>query len=269
MLFSNKIAKTGFRAEDRRVVILKTITIFVPLAILGCVGAYLHISTLHDKIVFWDIPAAFAICLLIGLPTIFVLMVRNQQLAIMFKKMETLASTDTLTGAHNRGAFTTKAEKALAQRAQETFPGPVSFLAIDVDKFKSVNDRFGHQAGDKALILIAKTLIEHTRETDVLGRLGGEEFGVFMPNTDATAAMAIAQGMRRAVSEIHFSPEGQIRPLSISIGASSTIQNVDLSKIYKRADDKLLEAKSNGRNNVKACGGVTTPIPALTSSLLH
>lgn len=269
VFFSKQAKKTNFNQEDWQHVMQNTGVILTPITLFATSSAYVMNLKLRGEVVLFDVLLAFALCLILGLPTISAIMIRNRQLYLICKEMEVLATTDSLTCTLNRRAFNQKSDTFLSQRSDESFPNPVSFLAIDVDKFKSVNDQFGHQIGDKALVLISKTIALHVRETDFFGRLGGEEFGVLLPNTSPEAALALAEGMRQAVSAIHFSPKGQIRPLSISVGASSTTRNTDFSALYKRADEKLFEAKTNGRNNVKACQGAILPMPQLTSNLLH
>jgi diguanylate cyclase (GGDEF)-like protein len=134
----------------------------------------------------------------------------------------------------------------------------VAVLMIDVDHFKSVNDRFGHATGDQALRLIADSLRINTRVFDSVARYGGEEFVVVMPGTGPQEASAAAERLRLAVEGIEFVAAAGIRtPLTISIGiASARTQAVALDTLLTAADAALYEAKRKGRNRVELAGTV-------------
>ncbi|MEM7302076.1 MAG: GGDEF domain-containing protein [Pseudomonadota bacterium] len=154
------------------------------------------------------------------------------------------ASLDDLTGALNRKHFF---ERLQARRASDES----AFLILDIDHFKQVNDTFGHQAGDRAIVLVARTIGGMVRKTDLVGRIGGEEFAVFLPATPMVEAIRVAESMRSAISELSFLPRnGHSHGLTISVGVSRVHQNSDVSTIYDRADTALYEAKRSGRNLV-------------------
>ena len=169
------------------------------------------------------------------------------------KMIEKLSITDPLTGLSNRRNFedTFNREWRLAVRNKK----PISFLMLDADKFKTYNDTYGHPQGDKLLIAISNVLKRAVhRPSDLPGRLGGEEFGILLPNTDLQGAVHIAESIRGEVERLRVKvPEtGKITTTTVSIGAASMIPTAKDSHeiIMKIADDHLYKAKETGRNRV-------------------
>ena len=162
------------------------------------------------------------------------------------------ATTDALTGVTNRRHFLalTQGEMQRAARNKQ----PWALLMVDLDHFKQVNDSFGHLCGDRVLKEVAAMLQRHLRSIDLLGRLGGEEFAIFLPNTDAAAAQEVAERVRQAVQEGNVSAECAMGlVITISVGlflheCSDTLP--DLSACLARADAALYAAKAAGRNRV-------------------
>jgi len=150
------------------------------------------------------------------------------------------ASTDPLTGAYNRRSL----DLCLSRFEQE---GKFfSVLAVDIDHFKQVNDRFGHEAGDKALVSLCQKMSELSREQDIVARTGGEEFVLVLPNTPKEHALAMAERLRSSVAEMMLEQIGTIR---ISVGVASFHQNSHTPKqVLKQADQALYQAKRHGRN---------------------
>lgn len=162
------------------------------------------------------------------------------------------ARTDTLTGLDNRRSIQ---ERGLVElkRAQR-IAAPVSLIVCDVDHFKHINDRFGHEAGDAALHTVAVTLRAALRETDLLGRWGGEEFIAVLVETDAPTATLIAERMRAAVASVAFNtvPEGMTISLGVATGSAITDIPSAWEMLLTEADRHLYRAKSEGRNRVVA-----------------
>jgi diguanylate cyclase (GGDEF)-like protein len=163
-----------------------------------------------------------------------------------------LSITDPLTGLLNRRYI----EKRLTEEINrsERTGEPVSFMMLDVDEFKSYNDRYGHPAGDEALEMIGQILRENLRGADVAARYGGEEFSVLLPETSAEEAQAIAERIRRHVEGTKF-PK---RKVTVSIGIASLGGNINsVSELVSTADTALYQAKRAGRNNVKVYSDTT------------
>lgn len=170
----------------------------------------------------------------------------EQELRRAQAKLEHLASIDPLTELRNRRSFLEEGGRlvALALRHHR----PLTVMVADVDHFKRVNDTYGHRMGDRVLTMVAEAIVGALRQTDLVGRLGGEEFGIVLMETDACAAALGAERVRRAVAAIR-PPWAGHAPITISIGvASITPETVDLDHLVQRADDALYAAKRAGRD---------------------
>lgn len=188
--------------------------------------------------------------LVLGGPMLFYLTLRHEQLRHANRQLERFAATDWLTTCLNRGAFTTQVLRDLDRHNAGLNGIGGSLLIIDADDFKGVNDRFGHQEGDAALRMIADAIRTSVRATDLVGRLGGEEFGVYLAGADLGTTDQVAERIRLAISRLRFSPAGQLYPLSASIGGAAFTQHADFNTLYRLADQRLYEAKHAGRDRV-------------------
>ena len=164
-------------------------------------------------------------------------------------RLQDMASHDPLTQVLNARAYYTACEQqiALSQRSQQ----PFSVLFVDLDHFKKINDTHGHAAGDEVLRVVARTLEQSLRGSDLLGRIGGEEFSVFLPDTTLQGALQVAENLRTAVAQCR--PVTASTPLDItaSIGVASRAPGVQtIQSIQQRADAAMYEAKKAGRNRV-------------------
>lgn len=167
---------------------------------------------------------------------------RDAYLAQLRDKLEVLATTDSLTGCLNHRTFTQTIARETRRAAR--FHRNISFLAVDVDHFKRINDECGHLAGDVLLEKLGQLMREVVRETDLAGRLGGDEFGVLCPETDRDEAIRIAERLRTAFQEL---PVEVGTTLSIGICTlCPTSETPDL--LRQLADAALYEAKKQGRN---------------------
>jgi len=162
------------------------------------------------------------------------------------------ANIDALTGISNRRSFIAAVENELIKN--QRYPKQNAFLMLDIDHFKFVNDNFGHATGDIALAKVAKVCNETLRASDIFGRIGGEEFSVFLVETDFTEAQKIAERLRFNVENIQlFDDQGTKVPLQISIGITNFCKEEDtLQTLMVRSDKALYQAKSEGRNRVVA-----------------
>jgi two-component system cell cycle response regulator len=175
----------------------------------------------------------------------------NDRLRASVAQSIEMAVTDALTGLHNRryldNHLQTLFERAVARRR------PLSVMIVDLDRFKSINDRFGHDGGDDVLREFARRLRQNMRGIDLICRFGGEEFVVVMPDTDGPVAEKVAERIRAEIARTPFviGKEGQSVTVTISVGVSSARgQADDVRSLLKRADMALYEAKKSGRNKV-------------------
>ncbi len=165
------------------------------------------------------------------------------------RRLEVLATTDELTRLHNRRHFMDLAQReaALAKR----YGHQVSFLLIDVDHFKRVNDTYGHDTGDQVLRMMADTFRECLREVDILGRYGGEEFVVLLPQTDPEEAYQAAERLRETIANKRISTAHGSVACTVSVGmVTASSDEADLFLLLKKADQAMYQAKDQGRNQV-------------------
>jgi len=175
---------------------------------------------------------------------------RTRELQEAIKHAEHQARTDVLTGLNNRRAFFEYAEGIDAQARRYKHSYVVAM--VDVDHFKSVNDTWGHDIGDVVLVSIGNVISKMCRETDIIGRIGGEEFAVIMPQTDIKDGLSLANRLRKVIEETRFqTPQGSIG-LTVSIGlALFSDDSGSLEKVMTSADIALYVAKNAGRNRVE------------------
>lgn len=164
-------------------------------------------------------------------------------------ELRRLADTDHLTGALTRRRLLEIGERIWAS-------GPACLLMLDLDHFKRVNDGHGHAAGDAALVVFTAVCCAALRPGDAFGRMGGEEFAAFLPETGAAAGRALAEAMRRAVAGAAVPLETGSMSISVSIGLTASRPGESLAVALRRADAALYEAKRAGRNRVSSPDGV-------------
>ncbi len=160
-----------------------------------------------------------------------------------------LLTTDQLTGVLNRSRFFELAEAEIARWRR--FQQPVSALMLDIDRFKSINDTYGHGGGDEVLRAVGRVLSGGLGSIGMVGRLGGEEFAILLPSIDPEGARSMAELLRSGVSTLRPTVGEEVVPVTISIGCAGLGGDVDtIDKLLKRADEALYEAKRAGRNRV-------------------
>ncbi|WP_256717951.1 GGDEF domain-containing protein [Shewanella sp. UCD-KL12] len=162
------------------------------------------------------------------------------------KLLEVLALTDHLTQLPNRRHTYTLGEQLFAEKA------PLSLILFDADYFKKINDLFGHDIGDQALIALANISSSIMRSSDLVGRVGGEEFLVILPNTELQQAREIAERLVKAIAQSDFSHIEDKLAMTISAGVASRDQDKHFSELLQRTDSALYQAKSDGRNCAKS-----------------
>jgi diguanylate cyclase (GGDEF)-like protein len=167
----------------------------------------------------------------------------------MERQMRDLATFDSLTGLLTRQAFFHDAQNYLniAERHQDYFAA----MMLDLDHFKVINDTFGHHAGDRVLKQFGMFLTKHLRKSDIIGRLGGEEFAVILPSTLPEDALTIADTIRSELKDLALMENNVRIPLTVSIGVASCPSETlpDINSILKQADIALYRAKHSGRNH--------------------
>jgi diguanylate cyclase (GGDEF)-like protein len=167
----------------------------------------------------------------------------QRRLEAAISELERLSTTDALSGLKNKGAFSPRLEDEIARAKRYNLP--LSLLFLDIDKFKEFNDTFGHPAGDEAIQQVSRIIETYTRPSDFVARVGGEEFAVILPSTDAQGAFIMAERLRQGLESSIWTK----RHITISIGLaemSETLENS--SNLIDAADKALYEAKRNGRN---------------------
>ena len=181
----------------------------------------------------------------------------EERLRENYQRSLSMALTDELTGLYNRRYVFAHLNELLGRMTEGS--GGNALMLVDIDHFKQVNDRHGHPAGDAVLREIAERAVHQVRSVDLVGRLGGEEFVVVMPETNLGGAVVVAERLRAAVAEEPFivQSSGARLPVTVSVGIAMTGEgNGDtLESLLQRADEALYAAKNAGRNRV-----ITLPV---------
>ncbi|KTG16605.1 MULTISPECIES: transporter substrate-binding domain-containing protein [unclassified Guyparkeria] len=198
-----------------------------------------------DYTLLWQVVGFFVVVLLIGALVYLKQASLKRKLEAAYQQAERLAVTDKLTGIYNRHRLDQVLEEAIhkAERYDEAF----GVIILDVDLFKEINDRFGHRTGDLVLREFVEVLRANCRQTDILGRWGGEEFLIIAPHAETHALLALAEKLRAAIETTRFS---EVERATTSIGASLYRVGDTPDTLIKRADDALYDAKRQGRNRV-------------------
>ncbi len=155
---------------------------------------------------------------------------------------------DSLTGLLNHTAIKDQLEHEVAQTKRRRTP--LSFAMVDIDHFKQINDTYGHPAGDRVIKSLSRLLKQRLRETDVIGRYGGEEFAVILTNTDRGTAMKVLEAIREDFSQLHHLADGREFSATFSCGVADVSYFGDAAKLCDAADKALYKAKRAGRNRM-------------------
>jgi diguanylate cyclase (GGDEF)-like protein len=171
------------------------------------------------------------------------------------EQLELLATTDPLTGLHNRRFFHIEGERVYAEAIR--YGHPVCVMTFDVDHFKWVNDRYGHPAGDQVLKEIAELVSSTSRTVDIVARFGGDEFFILLPQSTETYAVTLAKRIRLTLQHTAFNIEGHQLHLTSSFGVASCFptnepDSINLDELMRIADQQLYEAKSAGGNKIRS-----------------
>jgi diguanylate cyclase (GGDEF)-like protein len=227
-------------------------------------------ALLHDKEADHILASAWLSVLsleafLMTIATAFILLAMSKERTELRHK--TAAMTDPLTGLLNRRALLQDAEVLLQRQIDRD--RPIGVLLIDLDHFKSINDRFGHAAGDKVLQIFAKTAVANLRQNDIVGRIGGEEFTVVLADASIDNAYLVADRLRNAFAAAATVVDGQMLQATASVGVSVIVDpSQDLGRLITLADQALYLAKARGRNRVEVAPFGCDPSAETRSSIL-
>lgn len=174
----------------------------------------------------------------------------------MQRKYQRFASTDALTGLHNRGWLDDAFDREIKRSERDELP--LALIMIDVDNFKNYNDTYGHLAGDQVLITVADAIRSPLRPNDLVARFGGEEFAVLLPETSVNNARIIAERLREHVSNADpgMLDNKQLPAVTISLGIAGRLPGYSLDMMIAAADVAMYHAKRNGRNRVEVAANV-------------
>lgn len=207
-------------------------------------------------------PLAALVPLVVAPPISWVLVGMMLRIYRIEEKMRNIASYDSLTGLLSRHAFFESANRSisLANRHRAAF----AVLIIDLDHFKSINDRFGHPAGDAVLKLFADVVNSVARRSDISGRLGGEEFAMLLPSTNTTEALEFCERLHSAIGKAVLKHQDSVIRYTVSIGlTASSFGNLDsIENLLAHADLALYQAKRDGRNQTAVFNYATDKVVA-------
>jgi diguanylate cyclase (GGDEF)-like protein len=234
-----KIGSTEFMARGSRVGIARTTVLAVePMSAVSARGMPYRRKVMLVALITLALAAGVAARL-------------GRPLARMFSELTSQAETDALTGLANRRALDERLiEEVDRARRHSTH---LSFVLLDIDDFKKVNDEFGHQTGDEVLRAVSSVFAGSLRELDLAGRFGGEEFALILPGTTLSGACRVAEQIRERLGQVTLGgPQGQVISVTASFGASEFPTCPSLDNLVERADVALYEAKRGGKNRVVA-----------------
>jgi diguanylate cyclase (GGDEF)-like protein len=220
---------------------------------LACIALALYVDSFNfPKMTPDELNRALLVDILLptvlAVPMLLFLLSKLRDLAIAHHALQQIASTDSLTSVLNRRAFMTLVDAYLSEVRTQERKG--ALLVVDADNFKSINDAYGHDRGDEALRTIAAAIKGMLRNADLVGRIGGEEFAVFLPGSTPDNAERVAERIRSSVATSEFLPDGRRRDLSVSVGGAVFEKQLAFSELFRIADQQLYLAKQAGRNRI-------------------
>jgi diguanylate cyclase (GGDEF)-like protein len=191
------------------------------------------------------------IVVLITAPLFFVIGFERQELTNLRQKLSKRSSIDELTLTLDEAVFSAVVDSFRGNAGTGKGPQQGAFLMIDIDHLNSINQRFGRAWGNEALRAVASAIKASVRSGDLVGRLGGEEFGVFLPGANRDNAAGVAERTRAAIADTLFEPGGKRCLLTVSVGAVVFEDQIEFGDLFRTADDVLLSAKKAGRNRTE------------------
>jgi len=231
--------------------------IIVDGQILGAFELYMNVTKFRQDIrkgTLQSVILLSSILLIVYIIAFSVARIGMKQVAEAEENLRSLAMIDALTGIFNRGELMSRAEEEMSRVTRHGATGTngnLSLVMLDIDHFKKINDEYGHQAGDAVLRQMSDRIKEGLRLYDTLGRYGGEEFLMLLPNANLDSACKVAERIRCSVAEKPFSFKEQLIYATVSLGISSITSGITLSNAIEVADQALYKAKQNGRNRIE------------------
>jgi diguanylate cyclase len=255
----------GLRARVLQLGPVWTCTVVTLLGVLASLAVALLVNTMIQRTsheVWVSLLMSVGIPVLIGPPLTWLVMSLLRDAETARRAAEWLAVTDPLTGAFNRRHFFIAGERRFAQSRQ--VHEHICVLLLDVDDFKSINDRHGHATGDRVLIEVAKACKASMRDADLLARYGGEEFVALLPATDLQMALQVAERVRATVASASVVTGAgvAVRP-TVSVGVAMLASGpVSFDGLLAQADSAMYNAKRGGKNRVGADAAPQSPAPS-------
>jgi diguanylate cyclase (GGDEF)-like protein len=248
-MYAGMLGVVGFHAFSLRLNWIYTVTTALLPHLLAWLGFASGFQHLKYAVLLW--PAA----VMAGIAQ-YVVDKNYRQRHALEQSLQRASNTDALTGVSNRRYFFPRMEQEM-MRSRRTLR-PLALIVADIDHFKRVNDAYGHPVGDQVIRMLAQKCLSIVRETDVVARLGGEEFGILLPETDLAGAVKLAERLRTIVAEsddgagaVHF---------TVSLGVDQMRSGDRLpGDIFQRADAALYQAKQRGRNRVESAADTPDP----------
>lgn len=231
-------------------------TLLTIFGTLGCLFLSLALQFVvfggSEEGAFWrGMALAIVLPLLIAPPLFLAVGRKVRELSSLHEEHARAIAQDSLTSCLNSTLFSAVVDAHPVLTGSRKGRRRGAFLVIDVDQLASLNTSAGHRAGDRALRVVAEIIRTSVRSDDLVGRLGGKEFGVFLPGATRENAQGVAERIRRAVSEASYKPRGADWSLSVSVGAVSFEHEIDYDDLVRAAEQTLQRAKKGGRNRVE------------------
>ncbi|HEY5718383.1 MAG TPA: GGDEF domain-containing protein, partial [Motiliproteus sp.] len=252
-----------FDLADERRFDVDVVESYIPIRnehheVVGSFEVYLDITRYRDSIqasVLQAVVVLVLIILLVYTSAFMVVRIALKRLGDAQAELQQLATRDGLTGLLNRREVMRRAQQEVARYRREydkqTQANPLSLVMVDVDHFKSINDRFGHQRGDQVLVAIADLIKSQLREYNLVGRYGGEEFLIVLPSTAWREALSVAERIRSLAADRQYGDSVTPLRATLSMGVATLEQDEELDQLIRRADAGLYSAKQRGRNRVE------------------
>ena len=245
----------------------RAFVIVLPSVVLAVILAFGVEFALNMPVSTVGLMSVALVPVLIGMPVIFFIEGQNNKLKkavmkldILRKDVEDRSKLDTMTGLYNHTHF-------MERIAEDTPSNDGSLIILDIDQFKDINTSFGYVQGDEALIQVVEAVRKAVRSQDVVGRIGGEEFAVFLQDASKDEAKVVASRIRKFVEKIEFAPEKGVKaPLTVSIGVAMKNEVDNVVGAMKLADLRMYKAKESGCNKVVDSGHEAEVVNMLTGA---